>query len=302
MTGPHSHDHLGVAAHHRKRVLWIALALNGTFFFVEVAGGIVFDSLALLADAGHMFSDSGGLVIALIAQSLMERPASGKHTYGLQRAEVLGALANSVVLFGAVGWIGYEGIQRLLDPQEIAGGGLLVVATLGLAVNVISAYYLHGARGESLNMHGAFVHMVADALGSVAVIVAALAVIVWDATWVDPLASMAIAGSILYGSWGLLRDTVHVLMEGTPRGLDAAAVEDAISTHDLVDSVHHVHLWNISSEVPALSAHVVLTGEPTLHEAQLQGDIIKSMLHDRFGIEHATLELECHDCEVHPVR
>jgi cobalt-zinc-cadmium efflux system protein len=281
----------------QRRALWIALGLNGAYLVVEFIGGLAFNSLALLADAGHMLSDVAGLGIALTAQTLMARPASAKHSYGLQRAEVLGALANGVILMAVVGWIIYESVQRIVDPEPVSGTGVLIVATIGLLVNVVSAVILARARGKSLNMQGAFLHMVSDAAGSVAVMIAAVAVIGWDATWVDPLASVAIGLLILAATWGMLGDTVQVLMEGVPRGMEAEKVEGAIESHPFVESVHHLHLWNLASDVPALSAHVVLAGELHLHEAQQRGDVVKEMLREDFGIEHSTLEIECHPCE-----
>lgn len=292
MTTAHSH---GMRAMQR-RALWIALALNLAYLAAEIVGGIVFNSLALLADAAHMLSDVVGLAIALYAQNLMTRPASARHTFGFQRSEVLGALANAVTLVAVVLWILYEAVGRLTDPEPIQGGAVIAVASIGLAINVGSARFLQRAQGQSLNMRGAVVHMASDAFGSVAVIVAGAAALLWRATWVDPAASFVIAGLILVVTWRLLRDTVHVLMEGAPRGMDVEEVERALEGQNGVASVHHLHLWNLASDVPALSAHVVLTEELTLHEAQERGDQLREMLHRRFGIDHSTLELECHPC------
>lgn len=284
-------------ADRRRRALWIALGLNGTFLFAELIGGLVFGSLALLADAAHMLSDVAGLAIALVAQHLLDRPASVRHTYGLQRAEVLGAQANGVLLLATAGWILFEAARRIGDPPEVAGGGVLVVATLGLAVNVGSAVLLARASGESLNMRGAYAHMMADAAGSVGVIVAALAVITAGANWVDPAVSVLIGLLVVRTSWRLLRDTTHVLLEGTPDAIDAAEVERWFSTAPGVASVHHIHLWHLTSETTALSAHVVLHDQPSLHEAQARGDVLKDELWQRFAIAHSTLELECHRCD-----
>ncbi|MPZ92584.1 MAG: cation diffusion facilitator family transporter [Actinobacteria bacterium] len=291
-----THEHGSDLRQAQRRALWVALAINGAYLGVEIVGGIAFNSLALLADAGHMLSDVVGLGIALIAQGLLSRPASARHTFGFQRAEVLGALANAVTLVAVVGWIFFEAAGRLSDPEPIEGAGLLIVAVVGLAVNVVSAVILARARGHSLNMHGAFLHMASDAAGSVAVIIAAVAVIVWDATWVDPLASLAIGLLILWATWGLLRDTVHVLMEGAPKNLDAEEVEEVLASQPSVGSVHHLHMWNLASDTPAMSAHVVLLEDESLHQAQIRGDELKALLHKRFGIEHSTLELECHPC------
>jgi cobalt-zinc-cadmium efflux system protein len=276
--------------------LWVALLLNAGYMGAEVIGGLAFNSLALLADAAHMLSDVVGLAIALFAQALMTKAASARHTYGLQRGEVLGALVNGITLVAVAGWIIFEAIRRLSSPEPVEGIGVVIVASIGLAVNVGSAVILGRAQGASLNMRGAFLHMAADAAGSVAVIVAGVAVLAWGATWADPVASLVVAVLVLWMTWSLLRDTVHVLMEGAPKGMNPVVVEAALAEQVDVESVHHLHLWNLASDVPALSAHVVLLDDRTLHEAQEKGVALRQMLHDRFGIEHVTLELECHPC------
>jgi cobalt-zinc-cadmium efflux system protein len=291
------HYHLPTSRSAQKRALRLALGVNACYLVAEIVGGLMFGSLALLADAGHMLSDVFGLGVAIGAHGLVGRPASARHTYGLQRTEVLGALANGVILVGVVVWIGMEAIQRLAAPPAVAGGGLLAVATFGLAVNLSSAWLLRRERGHSLNMQGAYVHMLSDAIGSLAAIAAGVSVFVWDANWVDPAASLVIAGIIVWATWGLLRDSINVLLEATPRGMDHAAVEGALTEQPGVESVHHLHLWNLASDVRALSAHVVLEGPLDLHEAQNRGDGLKEMLSERFGVEHTTLELECHNCE-----
>lgn len=287
----------GERRHLQRRALRIALVANGAFFGAEVVGGLVFNSLALLADAAHMLSDVAALGIALFAQRLLDRPATAEHTFGLQRAEVLGAQLNAVTLFAASGWILYEAVRRLGSPPEVLGGGLLVVATAGLAVNVGSAVLLARAAGRSLNMRGAYVHMTLDAAGSVAAIAAGVSVVVWNALWVDPVVSIAIAVLVLWSAGRLMRETVHVLLEGAPRHLDPGDVEAHLFADGAVSDVHHLHLWSLASDVPALSAHVVLGGELSLHDAQEEGDRLRRDLRERFGIEHTTLELECHGCE-----
>lgn len=284
----------------QRRALHIALAANGGFLVAEVVGGLAFNSLALLADAAHMLSDVVALTIALVAQRLTERPASAKHTFGLQRAEVVGAQANAVLLLAATAWIVYEAIGRFDSPADVSGTGLLVIAAGGLAVNVASAFVLARVAGRSLNMRGALLHMTLDAAGSIAAIAAGIAVIVARVTWVDPAASIAIAALVVWSAWRLLKEATHVLMEGAPRGIDAQEVERFIADDEAVEDVHHVHVWNIASDKAALSAHVVIGGEVTLHEAQVEGDRIRTKVLERFGIEHTTFELECHACGDQP--
>jgi cobalt-zinc-cadmium efflux system protein len=282
----------------RRRALWLALGFNAAYMLVELAGGLRFNSLALLADAAHMFSDVAGLSIALIAIALLSRPPSSRHTFGLLRAEVLGAQANGVLLLVTAGWIMLEAWRRIGSPHDVDGGGLLLVASVGLLVNLGSAVILGRSRGESLNMRGAYLHMLADAAGSVGAIAAGLAVLWWNANWVDPAISVLIALLVVWAAARLFLDTLGVLLEATPRGVSAATVEAAITEFSTVEAVHHLHLWNLASDVRALSAHVVIEGEPDLHHAQMRGDEIKVMLSARFNIGHATLELECHRCGV----
>lgn len=288
--------HAHVDRRGEAQAIGLALAVNAAYLLVEVAGGLVFHSLALLADAAHMLSDVAALTIALIAHRLADRPPSTRHTYGLQRAEVLAAQINGMILLAAAIWIVVEATQRFSEPANVEGGGVLLIASVGLAINLGSAAILWRRRGSSLNMRGAFMHMLSDAAGSTGAMAAAGAVILWNASWVDTLVSLGIAALVLWSALHLIRETTHVLLEGAPRGIDTDAVKRAIATDAAVEDVHHLHVWNLASDMPALSAHVVVADEERLHEAQLHADRVKSMLKDRFGIEHATLELECHRC------
>lgn len=293
----HHHQHARVDRDAQGRALRLALVANGTFLVVEVVGGLATRSLALLADAAHMASDVAALLIALLAQRLLSRPATGTHSYGLQRAEVLGAQANGIALLVAAAWIVFEAVRRLDEPAEVAGGGLLVVALLGLVVNLGSLLVLQRAAGDSLNMRGTVLHMGLDAAGSVGAVVAGAAALWWGADRVDPLVSILVAALVLWSAFGLLRATAHVLLEGTPPGIDTAALTEAILAEPDVEAVHHLHVWSLASDVPALSAHVVLEGERTLHDAQSASGRLKELLEHRFGISHATIELECHPCD-----
>lgn len=281
----------------QRRALRTALVANAVFMGAEVAGGIVFGSLALLADAAHMLSDVAALGVALVALRLSERPHSERHTYGLQRAEVLGAQANAVALVAVSVWIFYEAARRLAEPRPVEGLGLVIVASVGLAVNVGSAVLLARTAGRSLNMRGALLHMTLDAAGSVAAIAAGVVVVLGGTTLADPAVSIAIALLVVWSAWTLFRETTQVLLEGAPKGIDVRDAERIIASDPAVEDVHHVHVWSLASDVPALSAHVVLAGEVSLHDAQLHGARLKAALAERLGIRHATLELECHGCE-----
>jgi cobalt-zinc-cadmium efflux system protein len=298
---PHEHAHHAALRADQRGALLVALIVNSAFLVAEVAGGFAFNSLALLADAAHMFTDVAALAIALIALTLTSRPSTARLTFGLERAEVLGALVNGLALLVASGWIVFEALHRMGDPANVRGGGVLVVAAVGIVINVASAVILLRNKGQSLNMQGALTHMVTDAIGLAGTFVAALVVLLWDVTWADPAASLAIALLVVYSGFRLLADTVHVLLEGAPLGMDRTEVESTLLAEDGVDAVHHLHLWSLASDVPALSAHVVLAGEVSLHEAQQRGEELKHVLATKHGIVHATIELECHACddEVH---
>jgi len=284
-------------ADHHRRMLWVALGLNLGLLVVEVTAGFLFSSLALLADGVHQATDVVALGVALVAQSLVRKPGSARHTYGLMRFEAIGAQVNAFLLVAASVWVVAEAVPRLDSPDSVDGAGVLVVAVGAFAVNGVSALLLARGRRHDLNVRAAWLHLSADAAGSLAAAAAGAAVLAFDADIADSIASLAIAVLVLAGAWRLLRDTTNVLLEGAPRGLDLAAVEAALVDQPHVEAVHHLHVWEIGSELPALSVHVVLDGEPSLHDAQAQGRTLKEMLVERFGIEHATLELECHDCE-----
>ena len=281
----------------RVRALQISLAANAGFFVVQLLASIAFGSLALLADSAHMASDVVALAVALLAQALSTRPASARNTYGMLRAEVLAAQANAIVLVVVSGWVCFEAVQRFADPRAVNGLGVLVVGALGLAVNGGSAWLLARAGGNNLNLHGAFLHLASDAAGSFGVVVTGAVILTTGADWVDPAVSILIALLVLVAAWRLLRDATRVLLEGAPKGLDVTEIETALARAPDVEAIHHLHVWSIGSETPALSAHVVLAGERTLHDAQECGARLKALLVDRFGIEHATLELECHACD-----
>jgi len=281
----------------RRRALWWSVGLNGALFVLEIAGGLAFHSLALLADGAHLLTDVVGLGLALVAERLAARPATDRHTYGWQRAEVLAGLANGVILIVASCAIAWEAISRLAHPVDVAGLGVIVVASAGLAANLISAALLRRVMGRSMNVRAAWLHMVADALGSVAAILSGVAVLVWQAHWADPVASLVVTGLLLAATWGLLRDAVQVLLEGVPSDLTPAAITEALRADPAVADVHHLHVWALTQESSALSAHVVLRGTPSLSEAQVDGARLKHLLADRFGVHHSTLELEGQACD-----
>lgn len=287
----------------RRRALALALGANAVLLVVQVVAAVAFGSLALLADSAHLATDVFALGLAAVALRLSSRPASARTTYGWERAEVLAALVNAALLVAASVWIVWEAIGRFSDPSTVDGVGVAVVGGLGLVVNAWSAWLVARVSGQNLNLRGAFLHLASDALGSLGVIVAGVVVALTGSTWIDPAISLAITALVLVATWSLVRDATSVLLEQAPRGMDPEAIETALLADPRVEAVHHVHLWSLGAETPALSAHVVLTGEPSLHAAQLVGNELRAALGTEFGIDHATLELECHDCadQVHTV-
>jgi cobalt-zinc-cadmium efflux system protein len=281
------HDHRSSS---RRALFWV-LGLTLAFTAVEVVGGIWTDSLALLADAGHMLSDNVALGLALLAVTLARRPSTPRRSFGLQRAEILAAFVNGLTLVLVSGWIVWEAIQRFGETPEILGGWMLVVALVGLLVNALAAAILIRSGRGSLNIEAALRHVVADLLGSGAVFVAAVVIVTTGWTLVDPLVSIGIALLIVASAWSVLRDSTSILMEATPSEIDARAVADAILAVDGVASVHDLHVWRITSGFDALAAHVLVGRGEDCHGLRRE---IEGVLTARFGITHTTLQVD-HD-------
>jgi cobalt-zinc-cadmium efflux system protein len=272
-----------------RRVLAVVLALTLLYAVIELVGGVLTGSLALLADAAHMFGDTGTVGLALVASWLAGRPATAQRSFGYQRAEILAALANGVVLVALAIWIFVEAIDRLADPPEILGGWVLVVAAVGLVVNLIAAILLERTAGHSLNVRAVQRHVLADLAGSVGVIAAALIVIATGWRYADPLVGLAIAFLVLGSSWTILRDSVSILLESTPRGIDLAEVGRRMASMEGVVEVHDLHIWTITSGFPALSAHVLVRPGDDCHDRRRR---LEAMLVEEFGLVHTTLQVE----------
>ncbi|MEV5313111.1 cation diffusion facilitator family transporter [Streptomyces sp. NPDC052610] len=299
MGAGHDHGHAhgapvtGTAAAAYRGRLRIALAITLTVMVVEVVGGLLADSLALIADAAHMATDALGLGMALLAIHFANLPPTQNRTFGYARAEILAALANCLLLFGVGGYVLYEAVQRFVTPADTEGGVTLVFGGIGLVANMISLTLLMRGQRESLNVRGAFLEVAADALGSVAVLVAAAVILTTGWLAADPIASLVIALMIAPRTWKLLRETLDVLLESAPKDVDMAEVRAHILALDGVEDVHDLHAWTITSGMPVLSAHVVVRSdvlsaighEKMLHE--LQG-----CLGHHFDVEHCTFQLE----------
>src|SRR5881409_1859834 len=287
--------HRQTAAARSRGRLTVTLALTCAFLVVEVAGALWSGSLALLADAGHMLADTGGLGLALFAIWIAGRPPTPAKTYGYYRAEILAALVNAVALLAVAGGILFETYRRLLTPPAILGGPMLGVAVVGLVVNLACAGLLHGAAETSLNVRAAYLEVLGDALSSIGVVVAAALVVVTGWTLADPLVSGAIALVIVPRTWRLLRQAVNVLLEGTPAHLDLGEIEVAILRVPGVRHVHDLHVWTLTSGREAMSAHVVVDD---VRESERLLHSLHAVLHAKFGIDHTTIQLETAPPEV----
>ena len=282
----HEHDH---AAGANARQIMIALALTTVFLIAEVVGGFVFNSLALLSDAAHMFTDVVALSIALAAIKIGQKPADDRRTFGYRRFEVLAAAFNAVLLFGVAFYVFYEGIKRFTDPEPVQSIGMLLVASAGLVVNLISMRILSGGKDKSLNVKGAYLEVWADMHGSVGVIGAALAMMLTGWRWIDPVVAIGIGFWVLPRTWLLLRNTTHILLEGAPRGTDVGKVRTALGAIEGVTSVHDLHVWTTGADEPSATVHAVI---PDDADAGVVRTAIRLMLAEQFSVRHSTIQVE----------
>jgi cobalt-zinc-cadmium efflux system protein len=302
------HDHAsahGTATGAHRRRLALVLALTGGVFALEVVGALLSGSLALLADAGHMATDALGIGLALGAVTLAQRPARGRRTFGWQRIEVLAAVGNGLLLLAVGAYVVVQAVRRIGDPPEIHSGWMLSIAAVGLVANLVSLAVLHTGQGESLNTRGAYLEVLGDTLGSVAVVVAALVIVATGWTGADVVASLAVGALVLPRAWTLLREALDVLLENAPRGVDLSEVRAHVLSVDGVLDVHDLHAWTITSGLPVLSAHVVVRDEVLEdgHGGRVL-DALGACLGAHFDLEHCTFQLESpghrgHEAAVH---
>lgn len=287
MGAGHGHAHAGKSS--SARALALTLGLTATYTVAEVIGGLLTGSLALLADAGHMLSDSGSLVVALVAIWLARRPATSQRSFGFKRAEILAALFNGVTLVAVSIWIFVEAIDRFANPPKVLGGWMLAIAVGGVVINLAGALIL--ARGDrgSLNLQAALRHVIGDLLGSVGVIVAALVILTTGWLYADPLISVLIGALVAASSWSVLRESVSILLEATPSGIDAEQVETRMLSVGGVTNVHDLHIWTITSGFPALAAHVLVEAGEDCHGKRRE---LERLLDSEFGIDHTTLQVD----------
>ena len=276
-----------------RRILW-AMALTGSFMIVEIAGGLVAGSLALLADAGHMATDTASLALAYAAFRAGRRGHDNRRTYGYHRFQVLAAFVNGMALIAIVVWIAIEAVRRLLAPVEVLGGLMLAVAVAGLLVNIAAFAILHGGDRGNINVRGATLHVLGDMLGSIAAIAAAVVIALTGWMPIDPLLSVAVAGLVLHSAWGLVRASAHILLEGAPDWLDVAAFRaEMMAAVPGITDVHHIHTWMITADRPMMTLHVEV--EPGAdHHTVLAS--VRAHIRDNVGIEHATIQIETAGC------
>lgn len=284
----HSHGHSS-----NKKVLLLSFIIITSYMLIEAVGGFITNSLALLSDAGHMLSDSISLVIALLAFQLGEKAASFNNTYGFKRFEIIAAMINGVTLILISLYIIYEAIGRFANPPEVATTGMLIISIIGLLVNVIVAWIMlrGGDTEHNLNMRGAFLHVISDMLGSVGAIIAAIVIMAFGWGWADPLASVIVAILILRSGYFVMKDALHILMEGTPQNVNVKEVIEIMEKAEGIQGIHDLHIWSITSELNALSCHAVVANDLTVAESE---KILRHLEHEleHKGITHMTIQLE----------
>ncbi|SFJ81598.1 cobalt-zinc-cadmium efflux system protein [Halobacillus dabanensis] len=286
----HGHDHTHRA---NKKALWLSFIITTTYMIIEAIGGFLTNSLALLSDAGHMLSDSVSLGVGVVAFIMGEKVANYSKTYGYKRFEILAALFNGVTLVLIALYICYEAYHRFMDPPEVASVGMLTIGIIGLLVNILVAWILmrQGDTEDNLNLRAAFLHVLGDLLGSVGAIVAALLIMFFHWGWADPLASVIVAILVLISGWRVARDSIHVLMEGTPKNIDLEEIVQTIQSTDDIEDIHDLHVWSITSGQNALSCHAVVTKNLTIKECQDLLKRVENQLREK-GIGHVTIQLE----------
>ena len=283
----HGHPHRPETQDARR--LWIALGLIVAFMAGEVVVGIVGNSLALLSDAAHMLTDAGALVVSLVVLRLAARPAGGNRTFGLRRSEILSAQANGAALLVLACLIVYGAVRRLIAPPDAHGGAILVVALIGIAVNLVATWQLAGANRRSLNIEGSFQHLLTDLFAFIATAIAGAVIIGTGWVRADPVAALVVAALMLLAAWRLLRDSGRVLLDIAPAGLSVEEIGTAMASHAQVVEVHDLHVWEVTTEFPTLSAHVLVEPGADCHETRRE---LERLLRDRFELEHTTLQVD----------
>jgi len=291
---PHAHSHHGHEVANYSRAFAIGIALNVVFVLIEASYGVMAQSLALIADAGHNLSDVASLLLAWGASALAARTPTEKRTYGFRKATIMASLSGAVLLLVALGGITWEAIGRFMNPHPVAGPVVIAVAAIGVVINTVTALLFVSGQKHDLNIRSALLHMAADAGVSLGVVAAGVIIMLKGWLWIDPAISLAIVVVILIGTWSLFRDSINLAMDAVPEGIDIVAVRDYLTGLDNVCAIHDLHVWALSTTENALTVHLVVN-DAVLSNAFLRG--VQQHLHDQFGIEHATIQLENQDAQ-----
>ncbi len=289
----HEHDHRADGAR-----LGLAAGANTVFAVVQIVVGLAIGSVVVLADAAHQAVDALGLITALIAVRVARRPASRDWSYGFGKADALGGFVSALLLVASVGWIVIESVRRLIEPESVEGGGVIVIGLIAIAVNGAGVLLVgHGHGDEAISLRAARLHLLTDLAGSVVVVLAGVLLVTTDASWIDPAASLLVSVAVLWSTWHLIRSAVGVLLDRSPAWMSAAEVDELLASHVDVDVAHHVHVRSLGAGRHSASAHVVVHGETTVHRSQEIVDELSTLVRDRFGVEHVTIQIECeHHC------
>lgn len=285
----HDHNHAPTVTMNNERRVFMVMLLTGGFMVIEAAGGLISGSLALLADAGHMLTDTAALALSWFAFRMARKPADPKRSFGYHRFQILAAFANGMTLFAIVAWIIIEAFSRLLHPVEVQGLPMISIAAVGLVINILGFWILSRGEKENLNIRGAALHVMGDLLGSVAAIAAALIILTTGWLPIDPILSVLVALLILRSAWAIIKQSSHILLEGTPEGMDAARIGVALSGISGVTDIHDVHAWSLTNERPMVTLHAVLEDGANNNIVLAQ---INAVLKEKFGIDHATIQIE----------
>ena len=292
----HRHNHTHMKNVRGKKLLWVTL-LNFSISLVQVAGGIISNSLSLISDAIHNLGDTSAIFIAFLAGKHADKRPDARKTFGYKRTEILAALFNAVVLIAICFFLFVEAYERFRNPQTIKGGIMLSVAVFGLIANLISVLVLQKEKSYNLNIRAAYLHLLGDTLSSVAVIAGGIAILVWQIYWLDPLVTVAVGVYIIYHTWDVVRQTVDILMQATPRHIDIQEIKQSLEALPQVENIHHLHIWQMDDEHIHLEAHLNISQDLSLSKAQTVRHDVETLLKDKFGISHITLQIEYKGCK-----
>lgn len=292
----HRHNHTHAENVRGKKLLWVTL-LNFSISLVQVAGGIISNSLSLISDAIHNLGDTSAIFIAFLAGKHADKKPDARKTFGYKRTEILAALFNAVVLIAICIFLFVEAYERFRNPQAIKGGIMLSVAVFGLIANLISVLVLQKEKSHNLNIRAAYLHLLGDTLSSVAVIAGGIAILVWQIYWLDPLVTVAVGVYIIYHTWDVVRQTVDILMQATPRHIDVQEIKQSVEALSQVENIHHLHIWQMDDEHIHLEAHLNISQDLSLSKAQTVRHDVETLLKDKFGISHITLQIEYKGCK-----